>query len=122
MADQAEVTTTPLVVYEAFPAVVRTPDGTELRDAKVAVTADADRRPADLYVWVARGGLAVREVCSPVLVAESRFPPRYAPRAPWKVATGMGVYSVTPGGGCGCGHPLRRWTPWTPWRVGAPLT
>lgn len=98
-----------IVIADRFPAVVHTPGGARLLEARVVLTRD------ELFVWQARGG----EVQLVTQESWSGEPPHYGSGV-WAICGALGEYRVERGGGCGCSSPLRRFVPWTPWRVGRP--
>ena len=97
-----------------WPADVTLPDGTALRRCRVYITT------TDLVVFT---DPEVPAFEAAVDFAQTPQPPagNTWPRPSIDVHTDAGRAVVSPTGGCGCGHRLKRWTPdWasrrTPWR------
>lgn len=91
-----------------FPAVVTHPGGT-LRNARAVITRER------VYVWTDRGTPVVTQTYDP---AASRVPRINAARSARAALTLRDGTSLTVEGqrGCGCGNPLKGWTPWRPYR------
>lgn len=96
-----------IVVADRHPATVVRPDGTVVEGARVVLTRE------ELFVFEVAGGRVVEAARLAWTPGESQLG-----RGPWSVATGGGAWSVERGSGCGCSSPLKRFVPWTPWRVG----
>lgn len=79
-----------------FPVAVTMPDGREYRPAKVY----AHGGVTDVYVWN-------RDTQEADLVATLPGLPVDAGFRQWQV----GDVRIAATGGCGCGHPLKRWSP-----------
>jgi hypothetical protein len=101
-----------VVIRDVFPAVVRFGPST-LRNARAVVTRGC------VYVWTARGAPAAAFAYDP---AASEVPRLNAPRSRPTALTLAGGGSLIIEGqrGCGCGNPLKNWTPWRPYRKGSP--
>lgn len=100
-----------VVIRDVFPAVVRFGPST-LRNARAVVTRER------VYVWTARGAPAVNMGYDP---AASTVPALNAARSQRTVLSlGDGsALRIELQRGCGCGNPLKGWTPWRPYRKGA---
>lgn len=99
-----------VVIRDVFPAVVTFGPST-LRNARAVVTRSR------VYVWTARGAPAVALGYDPML---STVPSVNAPRSRrtyLRLDDGTGV-TIDGQRGCGCGNPLKGWTPWRPYRKG----
>jgi hypothetical protein len=101
-------TTAPVVVRDVFPAEV-TVTGRVYRNARAVITRDR------LLVYLTTAGPAVD---LPYDRAGSTVPPLNAPRARAShlALTGGGQAHINAQRGCGCGNPLKGWTPWQPYR------
>jgi hypothetical protein len=99
-----------VVIRDVFPAVVRFGPST-LRSARVVITRQRVR------VWTSRGAPAVDFPYQP---DASEVPALNAPRTrPAALILGDGSSLIVEGQrGCGCGNPLKGWTPWRPYRKG----
>lgn len=87
-----------------FPATVILPDTTEqLRVCKVYAT------DAGLVVYQ-RTDAGITEVFRSPIDYDRTAKPRH-PRNGFEVYTDDGTVRVTANGGCGCGNPLKRWSP-----------
>jgi hypothetical protein len=97
-----------VVIRDVFPAVVRFGPST-LRNARAVVTRER------VYVWTSRTAPAV---ASGYDSGSSTIPPLNAPRSRRTVLSlGDGsTLTVEQQRGCGCGNPLKGWTPWRPYR------
>jgi hypothetical protein len=97
-----------VVIRDVFPAVVTTGLDT-YRNARAVVTRDR------VYVWLTRA--------TPVLEAGydrdlSTIPRVNAPRSTrtyLRLSSGTAL-TIEAQRGCGCGNPLKGWTPWRPYR------
>jgi hypothetical protein len=99
-----------VVVRDVFPAEV-TVGGQVYRSARAVITRDR------LYVYLNTAGPLIDTPYDP---ATSAVPAISAPRskaAHLTLADG-GVAHVNGQRGCGCGNPLKGWTPWQPYRKG----
>lgn len=95
-------------IYGAvYPASVLFPDGSVHTRCKVYAT------DAGLFVYYAVPGDGYTpDWSSPIdYLNTARTPTGYRARLGWEVATDAGLVIVTADGGCGCGWPLKRWTP-----------
>lgn len=89
-----------VIVHDFFPARVRLPDGRRLSGARVAV--DGDMR-AVVLSGTRSSGVTVE---ARALLASTE---RASGTRTWTLLTAEGkTWEVVPGGGCGCGSPLRR--------------
>lgn len=96
-----------VVVADRHPATVVDPEGTVIDGARVVLTRD------EVFVFVVRESGVVELAREPWSATDSVLG-----RSAWRVAGRSGVWAVERGSGCGCGSPLKRFVPWTPWRVG----
>lgn len=83
-----------------YPARVTLPSGAELDQARLFV---AD---GEVLVYVASGGLPRLFFQRPLLSSEG------SPISGMNLQVEDGIVRVRRGGGCGCGHPLKRFNPW----------
>lgn len=84
-----------------FPVAVTMPDGTVHRPAKVY----AHQGQTDIYVWD-------RDARDAALVATLTGEPESSGFRQWIVAVeAPEPVRIAATGGCGCGHPLKRWSP-----------
>lgn len=97
-----------VVVADRYPAVVFAPDGSRYEQARVVLTRD------QLYVFVVEGDQVVQVPPTQVWLPKGSVIGRGA----WTIYAALGEYRVERGQGCGCSSPLKRFVPWTPWRVG----
>lgn len=108
----------PVVVADVFPAEVALPTGV-LRGVRAVITR------ARLYVWAAEGPTPRLVFSEPVDLARSAFARPGAPRSHAHHLTlsdqQEATVHVTRARGCGCGSPLKTFTPWTPWVKGPAL-
>jgi hypothetical protein len=103
----------PIVLRDVFPAEVAVGDDL-YRSARVVITRER------VYVWIADG--------SPLQVLDAEYDPeqsRLAPiNAPRSKASHLTLRDstlqvhVNGQRGCGCGSPLKAFTPWQPYRKG----
>jgi hypothetical protein len=98
----------PVVVRDVFPAEVII-GGSSYRSARVVITRDR------LLVYLTTAGPVVD---APYDVALSAVAPLNAPRsrASHLTLTDGRPAHVNGQRGCGCGNPLKGWTPWQPYR------
>lgn len=109
----------PVVIRDVFPALVSLDTG-QLMGARVVVTRTR------VYVWTGDGGAPTLALVARYDAEPSRIPPLNASRT---VATHLQLVDdsgaptmavrITRQRGCGCGSPLRAWTPWQPFRKAA---
>lgn len=95
-----------MTVVLRFPVHVTLPNGTEHRPAKVH-THDG---VVDVYVWN-------RDLRDAELVATIPGTLEPAGHRQWAVYGEHDPMRVADTGGCGCGHPLKRWSPPRPVRT-----
>jgi hypothetical protein len=89
-----------------FPASVLLPDGTAVHRCRVYLT------DTGLRVYAARPADGVTPQWeSPIDFTTTPTPNLAAWGTGIDVCTDAGLVVVTPGGGCGCGSPLKRWVP-----------
>lgn len=92
-----------------FPATVETPDGVMIRRARVYITPDG------LYAYTSVPADGVKpNHWWPVNWAATAQPRRTTATEMngYPITTDNGVVRIHTGGqGCGCSHPLKRWTP-----------
>lgn len=83
-----------------FPVAVTLPDGTFHKPAK----AYSHEGVTDLYVW---------DRTSQAAALVGSFPGELEPAGfrQWTIANDGAPIAVAATGGCGCGHPLKRWAP-----------
>lgn len=98
-----------VVIADRFPAVVCDPDGRIHDRARVVLTRD------EMFVWVENGG-GVHELVRQRYQLDGST----VGRGDWSILAVGGPWLVQRGHGCGCGSPLKRFVPWTPWKVGRP--
>lgn len=98
----------PIVVRDVFPAEVAV-NGQVYRTARAIVTRDR------LLVYLTT---AAPILDTPYDPAASTVPAVNAPssRATRLALVGGGTASINRQRGCGCGNPLKGWTPWQPYR------
>lgn len=104
-----------VAVWDRFPLTVTHPDGTVHLNCRVVLVRPTFEAPAWAWIWTDRRP-------TPELIWSGAWnPDRTAPhiRSPWTLAAEGGVWRVEKGRGCGCGSPLKRFAPWTPFRRGA---
>jgi hypothetical protein len=101
-------TTLPVVVRDVFPAEVAVA-GQVYRSARAVITRDR------LLVYLTTAGPVIDTPYDP---AASAVAPLNAPRSrPSHLALPGGQQAHVNGQrGCGCGNPLKGWTPWQPYR------
>jgi hypothetical protein len=92
-----------------YPVAVRLPGETKDRQrVKMYVTPEGVYLywavPSDPDSWMP-------DWHSPMLEGQPKPPSGWKARNGFQVLTDAGVLSVTPMGGCGCGWPLKRWSP-----------
>ncbi|MDN5918683.1 MAG: hypothetical protein L0I76_26905 [Pseudonocardia sp.] len=104
---------TPIVAHNRFPTRVTAPDGGAVKDARTVITCPQGGQPARLMVWLHPGEPLVNEHLH---LDQSTI---RSPRQAWYLVTPAGGYQVEAGSGCGCHHPLKRFSPFTPMRMGA---
>lgn len=104
-----------MVVRDLFPALVTLPGRAgAIRDARVVVT----RERVYVWQWLPAGpDLVFTEVFDQAGETFGMVP-NAPPTKPLRVELPAGRLEVTWAGGCGCGNPLRSWSPWSPWLVG----
>lgn len=110
MTVTAQPTGSPIVVRDVFPAEVAV-GGRVLRSARAVITRDR------LLVYLTTAGPVIDTPYDP---AASAVPPLNAPRARAAhlvLADGTQAH-INGQRGCGCGNPLKGWTPWQPYRKG----
>jgi hypothetical protein len=99
----------PAVIRDVFPAEV-VYDGQILRSARAVITADLR-----LLVWLRPGEPVIDVALDPDLsVIAALNAPRS--RASHLTTTDGKPAHVNGQRGCGCGNPLKGWTPWQPYR------
>lgn len=96
-----------VVVADRHPATVLGPDGTTYDGARVVLTRES------MFVFVVHAG-----VVEMLVVQDYDAEQSVLGRRGWTVAADDGAWTVERGSGCGCSSPLKRFVPWTPWRVG----
>jgi hypothetical protein len=113
-----ETTAERVVIRDVFPAVVRA-GGQTWRNARAVITRDR------VYVWTSRTTAVIDAAYDPEL---STVPALNASRSartalvltaePVNTMRAELVQHLTVEGqrGCGCGNPLKGWTPWRPYR------
>jgi hypothetical protein len=103
-------TAAPVVVRDVFPAEVAV-GGSVYRSARAVITRDR------LLVYLTTAGPVVDTPYDP---AASTVAPISAPRsrASHLALPDGGTAHVNGQRGCGCGNPLKGWTPWQPYRKG----
>lgn len=95
-------------VHQAiYPATVLLPGGVQHNRAKVFAT------PEGLAVyWAVPADGYTPDWFSPIDYLHTGRPRAgYAARLGWEVFTEAGLVTVASEGGCGCGWPLKRWSP-----------
>jgi hypothetical protein len=102
-----------VVVRDVFPAVVRFGPST-LRSARAVVTRER------VYVWTSRGAPAVNMAYDSALSTVPRINDPRSRRTTLILGDGSPL-TIELQRGCGCGNPLKAWTPWRPYRKGTAL-
>lgn len=104
---------TPVVAVDRFPVDVIAPGGMTYRTCRLIMTQPVDG-VGRLKVWSAPGVLVVD---TDFLLEASNIGPK---QADWHVATGAESVVVRSSPGCGCGNPLKWWSPpeFQPYRMG----
>ena len=102
---------TPVIAVDRFPVDVIT-DQETLRTCRLIMTKPQDG--GAFKVWTAPGVLAIDTTFD---LAESDIRSK---QVDWGVATGTGPVVVKSSPGCGCGNPLKWWSPpeFQPYRMG----
>lgn len=107
----------PVVLRDVFPAEVALPGGIVYRTARAVITRER------VYVWLAEGQGRRLVYSEPYEPAASRVAPINAPRSQRTHLVLAGeeeqTVHVSRQRGCGCGNPLKGWTPWQPFAKGA---
>lgn len=91
-----------------FPASVQVPGHPPRRNAKVFVTAEG------LYVYWSVPTPPESwdpDYFAPISWPQPKPPPPHMQRMGFTIATDYGNVTITTDGGCGCGDPLKHWTP-----------
>lgn len=105
-----ETSAPPVVIRDVFPAEVAV-GGQVFRSARAVITRDR------LLVYLTTAAPVIDVPYEP---DASAVAPLSAPRtrASHLTLTGGGAAHVNGQRGCGCGNPLKGWTPWQPYRKG----
>ena len=97
-----------VVIRDVFPAVVRFGPST-LRNARAVITREC------VYVWTARTAPAAAFPYDPAASTVPRLNAARSARSELTLGDGT-TLTVEGQRGCGCGNPLKGWTPWRPYR------
>jgi hypothetical protein len=91
-----------------YPCIVQVPGQPPRDRAKAYIT------PEGIYVYWAVPdpvGTWAPDYYAPITWPQPQLPPPHMWRNGFRVQTDLGPVAITGSGGCGCGWPLKRWTP-----------